>query len=317
MPGTSLSVVVVNWNGRPDLESCLASLAGQTDRMFETIVVDNGSGDGSVEMVRGRFPWACLVETGANLGFAEAANAGIDASRSDWVATLNNDAVAAPDWIARLRESAGSAGPSVGAFQSRVLFRHDRARLNSTGVLLFTDGRSVDRDFDTPARHDDVATPIFCASAGAALYRRAMLEQVRLPSGYFDRRFFMYFEDVDLGWRSRLAGWDAVYEPGATVVHAWQASSSRRGRWFVKVHTKRNHILTLVKNASLPFLVKSLLATGLDWIRIPACGGPGALVDLLRKLPGAREERALVTAMCRVPRRDVENRWAEPVGNRR
>jgi GT2 family glycosyltransferase len=317
MPHPTLSVVIVNWNGRDDLVSCLQSLGDQDDRQFETILVDNGSGDGSVEMVRVRFPWVCLVETGGNLGFAAAANIGIDASQGEWVATLNNDAVAAREWVARLRSAAAEAGPSVGSLQSRILFRHDRARTNSTGLLLFDDGFALDRDFDAASRTDDEAAPIFCASAGAALYRRAMLEQVRLPSGYFDRRFFMYFEDVDLGWRCRLAGWDAVYEPRAVVVHAWQASASRRGRWFVKVHTKRNHILTLVKNASRPFLARALLVTGLDWLRIPALGGPGALIGLLRKLPGARAERALVSAMCRVPRREVEGRWALPANDRK
>ncbi len=317
MPQPTISVVIVNWNSRSDLDACLSSLEAQTDHAFDTIVVDNGSADGSVELVRAKHPAVHLVDTGVNLGFAEACNVGIDASRGDWVATLNNDAEAAPDWIAELRSAASAGSARIGMIQSRILFRSDPPRVNSTGVLIFTDGGSVDRDYGAPAEDENSPPDVFCPSAGAALYRRSMLEEVRLPSGYFDRSYFMYFEDVDLGWRCRLAGWEAVYAPRATVVHGFHASASRRGRYFVKVHCKKNHIRTLIKNASLPFALRSLWATGLDWFRIPLMGGPAALVDLLRTLPRARAERALVTALCRVPREAVEKRWARPSRERK
>jgi GT2 family glycosyltransferase len=312
MPEPTISVVVVNWNSADDLDACLASLCRQRDRAFETIVADNGSADGSVDMVHAKHPWARVIEAGANLGFAEACNVGIEASRAEWVATLNNDAEADPGWIAALREGAVAGREALGMIQSRILFRDDPPRINSTGVLIFTDGCSVDRDYGRPAEAAGAAGDVFCATAGAALYRRRMLDEVRLPSGYFDRDHFMYFEDVDLGWRCRLAGWEAIYLPAAIVRHRAHASASRRGRYFVKVQCKKNHIRTLVKNASLPFMARSFLATGLDWVRIPFMGGPGALVDLLRTLPRALAERGLVSALSRVPRRDVERRWARP-----
>lgn len=317
MTTPSISVLIVNWNSRADLDACLGSLAGQTDRDFDTIVVDNGSSDGSGEMVRARHPFVRLLETGANLGFAEACNVGIAASRAEWVATLNNDAQAAPDWIAQLRAAVARGTPRLGMIQTKVLFPGEPARTNSTGVLLFTDGSSVDRGYGALAGNETDDEEIFCPTAAAGMYRRSMLEEVRLPTGYFDRDYFMYFEDVDLGWRCRLAGWQAVYVPRAKVIHAAHSSSSRRGRFFIKVHCKKNHIRTLVKNASVPFMARSMWATGLDWVRIPFMGGPGAMGDLLRTLPRARAQRQLVERLARVRREDVERRWARPSRERR
>src|SRR5579862_1453977 len=97
-----LSVVVVNWNSRDDLDACLRSVAAQTHADVEIIVVDNGSDDGSGAMVRERFPGTILIEAGRNLGFAEGCNRGIRASSGEWIALLNNDAVADADWAASL-----------------------------------------------------------------------------------------------------------------------------------------------------------------------------------------------------------------------
>src|SRR5713101_5004470 len=119
-------------------------------------------------------------------------------------------------------------GNRVGMLQSRIVFKQRPDQTNSTGVLLFRNGTIVDRAYEKSVRADESVEEIFCVSAGAALYRRAMLEDIRLASGFFDRTFFMYFEDVDLGWRGRLAGWSAVYVPSARVLHAFQGSSSRR-----------------------------------------------------------------------------------------
>src|SRR5713101_5004469 len=105
-----ISVLIVNWNSRDALGDCLASLEAQTDGNFETVVVDNGSVDGSVEMVKERFARTVLVETGENLGFAEGCNRGIAVCTQPWVATLNNDAEASPDWICELRAAAKAGG---------------------------------------------------------------------------------------------------------------------------------------------------------------------------------------------------------------
>ena len=159
------------------LAQCLRSLDAQSDADFETVVVDNGSADGSVELLRRDHPRVLCVEAGENLGFAEGVNRGIDAAGGAWIATLNNDTVADPGFIEELRRAARAAPPGVGTIQARLVFKSAPDRTNSTGVVLFANGNARDRDFDAPVRADDAPSDVFCATAGAALYRRAMLDQ--------------------------------------------------------------------------------------------------------------------------------------------
>lgn len=315
---SSISVLIVNWNSQHDLAACLASLEAQTDRDFETVVVDNGSADGSPEMVRARFPWVVLEATGENLGFAEGCNRGIARASGHWIATLNNDAVADPRWIAELRAAARAGGARLGMLQSRMVFSQHPERTNSTGVVLEPNGKAYDRDFDAPVRSTDALEEIFCPSAGAALYRRAMLEQTRLPSGYFDRRFFMYYEDVDLGWRCRLAGWSAWYVPSALVYHAFHGSADRHGNDFVLRQCRTNSVRFLLKNGSPYALVRSAPRT-IGWLaRSVRARGLGAAAELGRAARDALGERALVSAMARGRRREIEARWLgkRPAGHR-
>lgn len=304
-----ISVVVVNWNSKADLAACLRSLAVQSEQEFQVIVVDNGSTDGSVEMVREEFSSVTLVATGENLGFAEGCNRGIAVAEGEWVATLNNDAVAAPEWIAELRRAVAAGDPWLGMLQSKIVFRERTDRTNSTGVLLFGDASAKDRHYDVPVEEANAPAEIFCTSAGAALYRRRMLDETRLPSGVFDRTFFMYFEDVDLGWRCRLAGWQAVYVPSAIVLHAFHGSSKRRGRHFVALHCKRNRLRMLVKNGSGTLFLRGLPRTVADLLWLVRIDGSKAIEDYARALHDGLRQRAAVSLRARVLRRDIERRW--------
>ncbi len=304
-----ISIVLVNWNSKDDLRQCLQSLAAQTERDFEVIVVDNGSTDGSLEMVRDEFGSVRLIAAGENLGFAEGCNRGIEQARGAWVAMLNNDTVAQPNWVAELRRVADGAAADVGVLQARLLFKHDPGRTNSTGVLVFSGGEFVDRDYDAPVRPDDAGGEIFCASAGAALYRRAMLDAVRLETGYFDRTFFMYYEDVDLGWRCRLGGWSAHYLPAATVHHAFHGSAARRGNDFVRRHCFRNRVRVLCKNASWSYVLGCMprLLSEFAWYLLRV--GPSAFRDYAAAWRDGVAQRGAVSRISRVLRRDVERRW--------
>jgi GT2 family glycosyltransferase len=135
---------------------------------------------------------------------------------------------------------------------------------------------------------------------------------VRLPSGIFDRHYFMYFEDLDLGWRCRLAGWDAFYVPSAVVHHTFQASSKRRGDRFVERHCKQNRIRTLLKNGSVPFLVRSLPRTLVDLGQLVAWDGPRALADVAAAVQDSVQQRAEVARITKRARADVERRWVTP-----
>lgn len=304
-----LSVVVVNWNSREDLAACLASLRAQTHPDVETIVVDNGSADGSADMVAERFPEAILLRETENLGFAEGCNRGIARSTGPWVAMLNNDAVADPDWARALVEAAQKCPPRCGMLQSLMLFSDRPDTINSTGIELTGSGGGRDRDEGRPRPEGDATEEIFCPTAGAAAYRRAMLDEIRLAGGFFDRDHFMYFEDMDLGWRARLAGWSALYVPGSIVRHKWHGSSARHGRSWLVVVSRTNRIRTLLKNASLPFLVRTSPKTAYEIGELLWHGRAKAGRALVRAAFESLAARGDVGRLARERRRDVEQRW--------
>ena len=307
-----LSVVVVNWNSRDDLESCLASLEAQTHRDLETIVIDNGSTDGSIEMVRRRFPHFLLVEAGENLGFAEGCNRGIALATGEWVAMLNNDAVAEPDWAQRLVEAAERAPARCGMLQSAMFFLDRPDTINSLGLYVTRSGGAIDRHEGEPREEaitNDCA--IFCPTGGAAAYRRTMLEAIKLPVGYFDREHFMYAEDFDLGWRAQLAGWSAELVSSSKVLHKFHGSTVRRGRaWFV-VMTRMNRLRTLLKNASPRFLLRTTLYSAWEIGELLWHGGWRAGVDLPKAVMQSLRQRANVDRMATASRREVEERWVD------
>ncbi|HYM23934.1 MAG TPA: glycosyltransferase family 2 protein [Vicinamibacterales bacterium] len=303
-----LSVVVVNWNSRDDLRACLASLRDQRGCALEVIVVDNGSTDGSADMVAAEFTEARLIRATENLGFAEGCNRGIAASGGAWVAMLNNDAVAEPDWARALADAAAGASSDCGMLQSLQLFLDRPDVINSTGLELTRSGGGRDRSAGRRRSAVD-AEAVFCPTAGAAAYRRSALDAVRLSSGWFDRDYFMYLEDFDLGWRARLAGWDARYVASAVVRHKYKGSAARRGRsWLVRL-SRTNRICTLVKNASVPFLVATAPRTAAAVVELLWHGGPSALVALSQAVRRSLALRAEVSMRSKRDRRAVERAW--------
>jgi GT2 family glycosyltransferase len=209
-----ISVVVVNWNRRELLRACLNSLANQVGPEFETIVVDNGSSDGSADLAEREFR-VRVIRNPENRGFCAANNQGIAAGRGEFVALLNNDAEAAPGWLAAL-ERACCQAPDIGMAASKVLVWEDRCRIDKAGHLMYPDGQnrgrgSGARDEGQFDRQEEVLWPDGCA----ALYRREMLRQI----GGFDEDFFAYGDDAELGLRARIAGWRCVYTPQAVVWH--------------------------------------------------------------------------------------------------
>lgn len=316
MDDPAISIVIVNWNAASLLHRCLRSIEPQLGPDAEVILVDNGSTDESLGLVQRDFPWVVVHPQEVNAGFAEGCNLGIAASRGRWVVTLNNDATAATGWLDALRAATGDEPGRVGMMQCRMLFASDPSRLNSTGVQMFDDGCAEDRHYGALAHEMSPGRDIFCPTAGAALYRRAMLDEVKLETGWFDREFFLYGEDVDLGWRCRLAGWDAVYVPAATVHHEAHATTGRKGWRFVKAQCAKNRLRTLIKNASPGFLARSLGRTAYDLLRIPALAGPRALADTILAARRSARLREEVGRLARMRREEVERRWAVPRGAR-
>ena len=241
-PVVTVSVVVVTWQGAHLLGPCLDSLARQT-YPHEVIVVDNASTDGTAAVLAAR-PDVRVIANEENLGFAGGAQQGLDAATGEWVAFLNNDAIAEPDWLATLVIAAQS-GPDVAAVTSLLLLAGSQPpRVNNAGVVLLPTLYGADRAADADPATVAEPADVFGFSGGAALLRRS----AALAVGGFPVRFFLYYEDTDLSWRLRLAGWSIRYEPSAVVHHRHAASSDVSSQLFA-FHNERNRLLTLARCA--------------------------------------------------------------------
>jgi GT2 family glycosyltransferase len=290
-----VSVVIVNWNGAQFLRACLNALRNQSYTEHEVILVDNGSKDCSVELVRAEYPHVRLIVNSRNEGFAAANNRAIEASTGELVATLNNDTVADSRWLEHL-VAAMASDRSLGACASKMLFAANPAMINSTGICLDRAGIAWDRLGGARDEGEaNVRCEVFGACAGAALYRREMFEDV----GTFDEDFFAYLEDVDLAWRAQSRGWRCLYVPEARVLHVHSGTSIEGSRWKNYV-LGRNKVWSVVKNYPLPHLLRylpavvlfdllsiqySLLARG----DISALRGRLAAIGRLRRMLGKRK----------------------------
>jgi len=250
MSSSLISVIIANLNGEEYLRDCLRSLEAQTFRSFEVIVVDNGSSDGSVSLIRENFPWVRVISLKENAGFSKGNNVGITEASSKHIATLNNDTIADRRWLEALYEAAEADG-AVGMVASKILLGRDGRTIDSAGMLIYPDGMSRQRGRgETDNGQFDGIGEVLFPSACAALYRYEMLEEV----GYFDEDFFTYCEDADLGLRARLAGWKAVLAPDAVVRHLYSRTGGGYSG-FKAYHVERNRMWVLLKNFPLSHIV--------------------------------------------------------------
>jgi len=240
--GETLSVIVVNWNRKELLRACLASLLSQEGVQKEIIVVDNGSSDGSVQMLEQEFRSVKVIGNTVNLGFCAANNQGIAAASGEFIALLNNDAEACPNWLYELRRVFDSR-PDVGMAASKVLVWEDPRRIDKAGHLIYLDGQNRGRGSgELDIGQYDTMEEILWPDGCAAMYRRGMLEQI----GGFDEDFFAYADDAELGLRARIAGWRCFYTPAAVVRHHRGATLGVRSLRRVEL-IERNRILLAAK----------------------------------------------------------------------
>ena len=244
----AVCAIVVNYR-RPELTlECVASLEAALARLGESaelVVVDNGSGDRSAALIPERAPGARLLALDDNRGFAGAVNAGVEASSAEWVLLLNNDATIESD-AARLLLEAGRTSPRVGSVAAQMRFAATPQIVNSAGIGVDRLGVGFDRGLGEPAAsHAGEPVEVFGASGGAALLRREMLDEL----GGLDASFFFALEDVDLAWRARMAGWRALYVPGAVVWHH-HGTTGRHASAFKHYHVGLNRVRMLAKNAT-------------------------------------------------------------------
>jgi hypothetical protein len=316
-----ISVVIVTWNRRSFLQACLSSLARQTGVEFETIVVDNGSADGSADMAEREFG-ARVIRNTANRGFCAANNQGIAMAQGEYVALLNNDAEAEPGWLAALYRAC-SRSPEVGMAASKILVWEDPRRIDKVGHLIYPDGQNKGRGsgaLDTGQfdREEEVLWPDGCA----AMYRKQMLDRI----GGFDEDFFAYGDDAELGLRARIAGWKCLYTPDAVVRHHRGSTLGKSSAWRLEL-IERNRLLLALKLFpwSLlwlnPFYFAARLAAGFaaawrgagDTVHYPGLAGKwtmaGALLKgdwgALKLLPRMLRKRSQIRGLRRLTPRET------------
>ncbi|MBI4299878.1 MAG: glycosyltransferase family 2 protein [Chloroflexi bacterium] len=217
------SIVIPNFNGARHLPTCLNSLRRQTFRDFETLVIDNGSSDGSLKLLLEGYPEVRVIQRRSNRSFfSGAVNEGIRRAKGDIIVLLNNDTETEPDWLEELLKALG-ADKMTGIAASKMLLFDRRDVLNSAGDFYGLDGMPGNRGvWERDLGQYDESTDVFGACAGAAAYRRSMLEAI----GMFDEDFVGYCEDVDVNFRARLAGYRVVFAPKARVYHRLSATGS-------------------------------------------------------------------------------------------
>jgi len=244
-----ISVIIVSWNGRTHLRECLSSLAGQTFKGFETILVDNGSCDGSVPWVRKTFPSVKVIALSENSGFCRANNLAYAVSRGEFIALLNNDTRADPDWLHTLCEGM-KRDQRIGICASRIVLYDNPDLLDAAGDAYDFSGSGFRRGHGENKSSFPVSEEVFGACAAAALYRRSMLEEV----GFFDEALFAVGEDIDLSFRSRLAGYRCLYVPEAIVYHKVSSTIGVRSD-FQLFQSRRNVEYVYFKDMPLALII--------------------------------------------------------------
>ncbi|RPI27236.1 MAG: glycosyltransferase family 2 protein [Acidobacteria bacterium] len=275
-PTPLVSIIVVNWNGERFLTDCLQSLDAQTWPNKEFIIVDNGSTDRSVEMLR---QWSSgrekvqVLWLKENTGFTRANNLAFRKAEGEWVALLNNDAVVRPDWLANLLRR-GNRSERIGMIGSKILFADPPGVIDKAGHLIYRDGQNRGRGTMEPDRGQyDQDCEILWPDACAALYHRDLIQE----TGGFDDSFFAYGDDADLGMRARLLGWRAWLAPEAVVYHRHSATAGAYSPLKIML-VERNRILLALKNFPLPILLQNPYWTlrRYGWHLYAALKGTGA-----------------------------------------
>ena len=261
----TVSVVIVNYRGAEHTVTCLRALRDELDYpagKLELICVDNASGDGSVATIRAAVPTAKVIEAGANLGFAAGCNLGARAASGEVLALLNNDARPDRNW-ARAAVAVLRAEPTVACVASKVL-DWDGTLVDFVDAGLTWFGMGYKRHAGKPVGElrpeEHLAPRDVLFATGSAMFVRA---EVFAEVGGFDERFFMFYEDVDLGWRLNLRGWRVRYEPSSIAYHRHHASMSEvdgsdQARELYLL--ERNALASLYKNLSDETLAKVLPA---------------------------------------------------------
>jgi len=293
MTQPTVSIVVVNYRGADDTLACLEGIGALQwpAEALDVVVVDNASGGSDVERIRAAAPGVTVVESPRNLGFAGGCNLGVRHASGEYLAFVNNDARPEPGFLTAAVDA--FADPAVGAVAAKVVdWAGERVDYVGGALSWYGQGFKIEVGAVDDGRFDEVRDVLF-GTGSALLVRRSAFEQV----GGFDERYFMFFEDVDLGWRLWLAGHRVRYVPAALVRHRHHASMSKLGPWREQFLLERNALYTIYKNYDDENLARFLgPAIALAVRRGVVLGGDDSTALDLEHSPPLPDEDALATA---------------------
>jgi GT2 family glycosyltransferase len=308
-----ISVIVLNWNGKSYLPRCLDALRCQTFVDFETILVDNGSTDGSQQLIKESYPEVKLIELEANRGFCGGNNIGIRACTSPFVVLLNNDTQVASDWLFELY-SAIDNNPAVAIADSKLLFFDPPDTVQALGAEYSISGGVYSRGFGEPdQRGDDAPREVFVCIACAAIYRRSVLDEI----GLLDELFFAGYEDVDISFRAHLAGYRCLNVPTAKVLHYLSLTHGKNSSSFV-LRSQRNVHYVYIKNMPgrlfWKYLPLHLLYTSMSFFYFLSIGQSKAFLkaklSVLQDMALLLQKRREVQSLCRADVHEVDTMLA-------
>lgn len=263
------TVVIPNLNGMSYLKDCLDSLMNQSRQDFSIILIDNGSQDGSADYVETHYPDVSVVRFEENQGFCRAVNEGILRTETPYVILLNNDIICEDTFVEELIDAMEN-NPKCFSCASKMLQMYHPERMDNAGDYYSAFGWAFALGKGKRADHYNKTREIFSACAGAAIYRRAVFDEI----GLFDEVHFAYLEDIDVAYRARIAGYRNLYIPQAVVRHVGSATSGSVYNEFKIRHSSRNNIYLIYKNMpvlqlliNLPFLTAGFLLKILFFVR--------------------------------------------------
>ena len=244
-----ISVIIVSFNNRALLESCLKTVFLHPRENIEVIVVDNGSTDNTADLVKDNYPQVILLKNEANLGACAARNQGIKVSRGEWILTLDSDAFLSETFFPEIFRVIKDLPSRTGIIQPKVL-SPDKTAISSCGIYVSWFRRFYDiGKGQKDSERFNKARNIFGACSACALYKKDMLEHIEEDTGYFDERFFFLVEDVDLSWRAKRKGWQTLFYPKAVCYHSANGSATKtKKRQYLCF---RNRYYTIKKNEGL------------------------------------------------------------------
>lgn len=259
-----VTIQIVTYNSEKDILKCIETINEQTYKNIEIIVIDNKSTDKTVDLLTTEYPNVKLIVNKENLGFCKGHNMGFKEGTGEYVVVLNPDVVLDKHFVEEAVKVMEN-NPEVGLVSGKILrMKPDFTKTNiidSTGIIMLRNRRAYDRGQGEEDRGQyDYKKDIFGVCGAAAVYRREMLEDIKIDDEYFDENFFAYKEDVDLSWRTKLFGWKCLYVPSAIAYHkrGWKENNRKKISPLLKVHSIKNRYLMILKNDRLIDFIKDL-----------------------------------------------------------